>query len=227
MAAHKKQVAVVLCGSGYKDGSEIRESVGTLWALSACGAQASCFALDEPQFDVVNCLTGEPLPGEKRNQQIEAARIARGSVQVLSKLDSQNFDAVIFPGGFGAAKNLCTFAQEGAKGHVHPEVQRVLDGFRQAKKPIGAICIAPAILALAFPHKNLELTLGEEGEATQEIVSLGHRHIVKKAHEFHWDSQHQVASTPAYMYEDAPLHEIFEGILGLTKTILANTASSK
>src|SRR5262245_23871606 len=101
-----KKVAVILCGSGFKDGSEIRESVGALWALSAQGAQVDIFAPNAPQYDVVNCLTNEVAPGEKRNMLIEAARIARGKVHPLEELKSSNFDALILPGGFGVAKNL-------------------------------------------------------------------------------------------------------------------------
>lgn len=215
-----KKVAVVLCGSGFKDGSEIRESVGVLWALSAQNADVKMFALDEPQFEVVNCLTGESVPSEKRNQLVESARIARGKVAPLTQLEVKNFDVVIFPGGFGAAKNLCSFAREGSKGKVHPEVVRVIKGFHDAAKPIGAVCIAPAIVAMALPNAGIELTLGAAGEASQEVEKLGHKHVVKKANDFHYDSKHKVATSPAYMYDDAKLHDIFAGIQGLVKAIV-------
>lgn len=215
-----KRVAVILCGSGYKDGSEIRESVGVLWALSVAGAEAKMFALDEAQSDVVNCLTGEAVPGEKRNQLVEAARIARGAVAPLEKLNPAEFDALIVPGGFGAAKNLCSFAKEGSGGKVHPSVQQKLEQFFSAGKPIGAVCIAPAILALAFRGKGFELTVGAACEASAEIEKLGHRHVAKKASEFHHDAKNRIYTTPAYMYDAAPLSEIFEGIRGMVAALV-------
>src|SRR5271154_5663528 len=133
----KKKVAVVLCGSGYLDGSEIRESVGVLWALSKNHAEVQCFAPDADQSDVMNCLTAQPASGERRNQLVEAARIARGKVRPLSHLNAGEFNALIMPGGFGAAKNLCTFASAGAGGTVLPELKKVLEAMHAAKKPIG------------------------------------------------------------------------------------------
>ncbi|MGZ3696415.1 MAG: isoprenoid biosynthesis glyoxalase ElbB [Bdellovibrionota bacterium] len=210
-----KKAAVVLCGSGYKDGSEIRESVGVLWALAAENMKVQIFAPDLDQFDVVNCATGAAQAGEKRNQLVEAARIARGEIQPLGKLRAQDFDMLVIPGGFGAAKNLCTFAIEGGKGKVLPEMKAVLEGFQSAGKPIGAVCIAPAILALAFPGKKFELTVGAKSEASAEIEKLGHVHVEKAAHEWHIDRKNRVGTTPAYMYDDAPLDKIFSGIKGL------------
>ncbi len=214
-----KKVAVLLCGSGFKDGSEIREAVGVLWALSAERAETQIFALDEPQSDVVNCLTGEVAKTESRNQLVESARIARGSVAPLADLNPADFDAFLLPGGFGAAKNLCSFAREGSKGRVHPEVKKTLEAFFSQGKPIGAVCIAPAVLALAFPQKGLELTLGAPGEAAGEIEKLGHRHIPKKASECLVDAKHKIVSSPAYMYESAPLHEVFTGIQALVREV--------
>lgn len=214
-----KKAAVVLCGSGFKDGSEIRESVGVLWALAEEKARVEIFAPDEDQYHVVDCLSGEVAKGEKRNQLVEAARIARGNVRPLAELAADEFDFVVIPGGYGAAKNLCSFALEGSKGKVNPEMKRVLKEFRAAGKPIGALCIAPAILALAFPGEKLELTLGAKSETSAEMEKLGHTHVVKKPQEWHIDRQHKIGSTPAYMYDAAPLDQIFAGIRGLVKEL--------
>lgn len=214
-----KKAAVILCGSGFKDGSEIREAVGVLWALSREGIEAHCFAPDEAQADVVNCLTGQPAAGESRNQLVEAARIARGKVKPITSLSAQGFDMLVLPGGYGAAKNLCTFATQGSGGKVHAGAQKALEAFRAEGKPIGAVCIAPAILALAFKGEGLELTVGAKGEAAGEIEKLGHRHVEKKASEWHSDRKRKIVTTPAYMYDSAPLHEIFEGIHGLVREL--------
>jgi enhancing lycopene biosynthesis protein 2 len=209
-----KKAAVILCGSGFKDGSEIREAVGVLWALSEQSVEAQCFALDAPQADVVDCLTGA-VSGELRNQLVESARIARGAVRPLAEAKAEDFHMLLIPGGFGAAKNLCNFASAGAAGKVNPALEKLIHGFHQSGKPIGAVCIAPAILALAFAGKGIELTLGEEGEAAVEIRKLGQKHIVKKPSEWHLDKPNKIATTPAYMYDSAPLHEIFRGIRGM------------
>lgn len=220
----KKRVAVVLCGSGYLDGSEIREAVGTLWALSKAHAEVHCFAPDAPQSDVMNCLTSKPQSGETRNQLVEAARIARGKIVPLSQLNPAEFHAIILPGGFGAAKNLCTFASAGSKGTVLPELSKALHAMHGAGKPIGAVCIAPAILALTFVNRGFELTVGDGSEASAEIEKLGHRHVAKRADECLVDKAHRVVTTPAYMHDQAPLHEIFHGIEKLVHEVLALTA---
>lgn len=219
-----KKVAVVLCGSGFKDGSEIRESVAALWALDEAGARFQCFAPELPQRDVVNCLTKEVEPDATRNMRVEAARIARGDVKALNELHMQDWDAVVIPGGFGVAKNLCTFAFEGIRGSVLPDMARVLNEARSLGKPMGAICIAPAMLALAFRETPLELTLGGANDAARAIQELGHRHRVCAPSEICVDRTHKVVSTPAYMHDDAPLREIFAGIRKLVKETLALTA---
>ncbi len=171
-----------------------------------------CFAPYAPQADVVNCLTAQLVKGESRNMLVESARIARGDVRPLSEFNAKEFDAIILPGGFGAAKNLCNFAMQGAKATVMPEIAKVLTDMHEAKKPIGAICIAPALVALTFKGKNFELTVGERNEASQEIEKLGHKIFETQPDEIHVDRQNRVVSTAAYMYHEAPLHQIFTGI---------------
>lgn len=217
----RKRVAVVLCGSGYKDGSEIRESVAVLWALSQFPVDVQCFAPDAPQADVVNCLTGKPAAKEKRNMLVESARIARGKVVALEQLRADDYDAIVLPGGFGAAKNLCDFATKGVEAAVRPELQALLSDFHAQAKPIGAICIAPMVVALAFKGQAFELTLGAEGGAAQAAVALGHRHTVLRPDQALVDIDHKIVTSPAYMYDDAPLHEVFEGIRKAVASLVA------
>ena len=217
----KKKIAVILCGSGFKDGSEIHESVFALNAISENGAEYECFAQDAPQADVINCLSGKPM-SESRNQKTEAARIARGAIRSMSDLKAADFDALVLPGGFGAAKNLCTYAFEGASASVKPEIARVLTEFSAQKKPIGAICIAPMVLALHFKGKNLTLTLGDESpELTSQLNILGHRHHPCSVTEICVDEGHRVVSTPAYMHENPKIHEVGIGISKLVKRVIA------
>lgn len=219
-----KKIAVILAGSGHLDGSEIREAVGVLWAISRAGAEAHCFAPEVWQRDVVDHLTGEPIH-EKREVLVESARIARGKVQPLSELDASNFDALVLPGGFGAAKNLSSFASEGAGGTVIRDVAKALHEFHAQGKPIGAACIAPALLALAFRGDGFELTLGAAGGAATEIEKLGHTHVVKQAHETHVYRTGRIVTTPAYMYDDAELADVFEGIKQMVDEVLVLAAN--
>jgi enhancing lycopene biosynthesis protein 2 len=214
-----KKVAVILCGSGFKDGSEIRESVATLYALSKHGFEYKCFAPDENQYHVINCKTGEELKSQFRNQLIESARIARGEVYDIKTLNAEDFDAVILPGGFGAAKNLCTYAVRGIEGSVHSEVTRVLNQFNTALKPIGAICIAPIILAMTFKKKNLKITLGKESDTTDDAKKLGHTLYFIGTDEAYTDKENNIVTTSAYMDDKAPLHKVFEGIEALVVEI--------
>ena len=221
-----KKIAVILCGCGHQDGSEISEVVSTLLAISKLGAQAQCFAPDEEQPTLMNHLTHQNEVGSARNMMIESSRIARGKIKPVTTLKAADFDALIFPGGSGVAKNLCNFASSGSKGIVCGDIQNVIDDFSNSKKPIGAICIAPALLALAFKGEKLELTVGEAGGAAGEIEKLGHRHIVCAPHQVHVDQAHRIVSTPAYMYDDAPLHEIYTGIEMLVSEVILLAGNS-
>ncbi len=214
-----KKIAVILCGSGFKDGSEIRESVGVLWALSRHNLKTECFAPQLPQFDVINCLTNEAM-NEKRNMLVEAARIARGDIRDLQELNPDEFAGIVIPGGFGAAKNLCDFAFKGSQGSTLSLLKEQLEKFYAAGKPIGAVCIAPAIVALSFRDKKFDLSVGPKSEASDEIEKTGHRHVMTTASECCVDTKNKIVTTGAYMHEKAPLCDIFEGIRKLVDEVV-------
>jgi len=210
------QVGVVLAGCGVFDGAEIRESVLTLLALDQAGAQARCFAPDMPQTQVVNHLTGAPVAGESRNVLVEAARIARGAIQPLAQARAADLDALIVPGGFGAAKNLCSFAFDGPACSVQPDLARLLGDLHRAQKPIGLICIAPVIGAQLF---QATVTIGHDPDTAAAIRALGGTHVVKSVTEIQIDAAHRLVTTPAYMY-DARLSDIATGITALVRAVL-------
>lgn len=211
-----KKIAVVLCGSGRFDGSEIHESVLTLLHICRAQAKVRCFAPDAPQWAVCEHFDGEVQAAETRNQLAESARIARGEVEALSQASADDFDALILPGGSGAAQNLCNFAAAGAEGVVIADLQRLIVAFHAAGKPIGAICIAPAIVALALgpqaaggaqaaavdgANENpLQLTLGpaDQGPAL-EAAKTGVRMIPCRVDQIHVDHANRLVSTPAYI----------------------------
>ncbi len=208
-------VAVLLAGCGYLDGAEIRESVLTLLALDQHGAKAQCFALDLDQHHVVNHLTGQPVEGQHRNILEEAARIARGAILPLSEADPTAFDALIMPGGFGVAKNLCGFAFNGIGADVQPEVLRFVMAFFDAKKPVGAICIAPALVALILKKsgRSAALTIGNDKGTTAALKALGANPQDREtAREIVVDEALNLVTTPAYMFDDARLSDVFVGI---------------
>lgn len=214
-----KKVAVILSGCGYLDGSEIRESVLTLLALDAANIEYQIFAPDEPLFHVVNHVKGEVNTAESRNILQEAARIARGEISSLDKLDKSEFDGLLLPGGFGVAKNLSTFAFKGAEARVHSEINSILKAFHQSKKPIGAVCISPALLALTFGDLHPNITLGSDDNIAKEIEKTGSIHHVCQTSDCVVDKQNLFVTTPAYMDDKASLKDIYQGITKLVKEI--------
>ncbi|XP_029968230.1 glutamine amidotransferase-like class 1 domain-containing protein 3A, mitochondrial [Salarias fasciatus] len=219
-----KRVAVVLAGCGVYDGSEIHEASAVLVHLSRGGARVNMFAPNIDQMHVVNHLKGEPSE-EKRNVLVESARLARGNIQDLSKLSVKEHDAVIFPGGFGAAKNLCTWAVQGKDCSVNEEVKAVLQAFHGEGKPIGLCCISPVLAAKVFP--GCEVTVGVENDekcpgtadTAAAINQLGCKHVSKSVGESHVDQKNKLVTTAAFMCE-APIHEIFDGIGSMVQGVL-------
>lgn len=209
-----KKVAVIFSGCGVFDGAEIQESVLTLLAIAKNGAQYQCFAPNMPQMHVVDHLSGEVSEGESRNVLVEAARIARGEIQDLAELKVDQFDALILPGGFGAAKNLCDFAVKGADCEVHPDVLRVCQAFSQAAKPCGYICIAPAMIPLVY-GEGATGTIGNDLDTAAAIESMGGRHVACLVEDFVVDEQRKVVSTPAYMLAG----NILEAEAGISKLV--------
>ena len=192
------RVGVVLSGCGFKDGGEIHESVLTLLALDRAGAEVHCFAPDVDQAKVVNHLTGEPVE-ETRNVLVESARIARGEIKDLSEAKADDLDALVLPGGFGAAMNLSDFAVKGSDGTVNPTLAKLLRDMHAQKKPIGAICIAPATVALALGSEKPTLTIGNDAGTAQAIEACGASHQDCPVDDFVVDRERRIVTTPAYM----------------------------
>lgn len=213
-----KKIAVVLSGCGHRDGSEITESVSLLIALHQAGADVSCFAPDI-EIPVTNHITGQPQD-EKRRLLVEAGRIARGKIQSLDKLNVKDFDALAFPGGYGAAKNLCNWAEKGAKCDVNPDVKRVILDFHNASKPIAALCIAPVLLARVLGDKKITLTIGDDKETIAEIQKTGALHEECPVDDYITDREGKIVTTPAYMYGNAKPNEVFKGIFGLAHELV-------
>jgi len=212
----KKRIAVVLSGSGVFDGSEIHESVFTLWAIAKAGAEYEIFAPDMDQFHVVNHITGDEMD-EKRNVLVESARIARGDIKPLSKFNASDFDALMFPGGFGAAKNLSTFAFDNADCTVHPEVEKAVLDINEAGKPIGALCISPVILARVL--NNVEMTIGSDLGTAEAIKTMGASHVNTTHGQVITDKAQKIATTPCYML-DATITQIAEGAENVVNAVL-------
>ncbi len=211
-----KKIAVVLSGCGFKDGSEITEAISTLITLSELGCAVKIFAPNH-EMPATNHLSGESAGS--RNLLHESARIARGEVEDIKKLNVNQFDAVVFPGGYGAALNLCTWGKEGSKGSVLPEVQKVIEGFHSQNKPIGAICIAPALIAKVLGQHNVTLTIGNDKETAAEIKKTGAIHTDCKVDDFITDRENKVITTPAYMYDAQPF-EVYTGIRKALKELV-------
>ena len=208
-----KKVGVVLSGCGVYDGAEIHESVIALLAIDRAGAQAVCMAPNVDQMHVVNHVTGEEATGEKRNVLVESARIARGEIKDISTVKAEDIDALVFPGGFGAAKNLSSFAVKGENCDVHPEVLRLVKEFAAKQKPQAVLCIAPAMMAKIYEDapKKPVLTIGNDKETSGKIEIMGSRHQDCAANDFVFDAENKIVSTPAYMLGQS-ISEVAEGI---------------
>lgn len=206
------KVGVVLSGCGYLDGAEIYEATLTLLALDRRGIQYQCLAPDVQQMHVVNHVTKQPT-NETRNVLVEAARIARGKIEALSEDWLNRCDAVIFPGGFGAAKNYCDFAVRGTGCDIHPLVSSFMRKAVERRTPVGVICIAPVVLACALRGLDLHprLTVGALGDAAQAVEDFGSRHVVCPVTDCVVDQTLNIVSTPAFMY-DARISEVALGI---------------
>ncbi len=211
-----KKIAIVLSGCGVYDGAEIHESTMAMLAVKRNGADYRLFAPDINQHHVINHLTGE-TSNEQRNVLVESARIARGNIKPLSEFDAQEFDALLFPGGFGVAKNLCDFAFKGADYQAIPEVANVIKSMHASRKPIGAMCISPVLLAKVLD--NVSITLGDRNDAAIAAEKVGATHVECGHGQTCIDKTNKVVSTPCYML-DADITQIFDGADKLVKDML-------
>lgn len=220
MSEGKKQIGVILSGCGFLDGSEIHEAVLVLLAIDEAGATARLFAPDGKLAEVDH-RSGKPT-GKERSVLDEAARIARGQVADLASVQGADVDGWVLPGGYGAAKNLSDFADKGAGATVNKEVGRVLREALAAHIPVGACCIAPAVVAAAAKQVNakLRLTIGNDPETSKQIAAMGHAHIVCPVDDVVVDADRKVVTAPAYMY-DAPIAAVSRGIAKMVRQVVA------
>ncbi|BBH43684.1 isoprenoid biosynthesis glyoxalase ElbB [Pseudomonas sp. KU43P] len=215
-----KKVAVILSGCGVYDGAEIHESVITLLRLDQRGAQVQCFAPNIAQMHVIDHLTGEEMP-ESRNVLTESARIARGEVKDIREAKAEDFDALIVPGGFGAAKNLSSFAVDGHECSVNPDVLALAEAFAEACKPVGLICISPALAAKIY-GPGVVCTIGNDAGTADAMVKMGATHQECDVHDIVEDTQRKLVTTPAYMVAKS-ISEAAGGIYKLVDRVLELT----
>ncbi len=215
-----KKIGVVLSGCGHLDGAEIRESVLTLLAIDRAGAEAICMAPDIDQMHVVDHHSGKEVPGQ-RNVLVESARISRGDIKDIKEIDIADLDGLILPGGYGAAKNLSDFALKGAQCEVQGDTSSLIKAALKAEKPIGVICIAPAVMAKVAQDlgEKIKLTIGNDADTASALQSMGTEHIDAKVDEIVVDKAHKIVSTPAYMFS-ARISEIARGIEKLVQSVV-------
>lgn len=213
----KKKFAVILAGSGVYDGSEIHEATLSMYAIAKNGGEYQLFAPNIDQHHVINHLTGEEMP-EKRNVLVESARIARGNVKNLQEFSANEYDAILIPGGFGVAKNLCSFAFDGPECTVNTDVVTALKAMHAVKKPIGALCIAPTLIAKVLG--TIEVTIGQDSGTAEAITKMGAIHVNTNHGEIIFDKKNMIVTTPCYML-DATIDQIGEGAENVVKTIMA------
>jgi len=211
-----KKFAVILAGCGVFDGAEIHEATLSMYAIMKNGAEYKIFAPDIKQHHVINHITGEEM-NEDRNVLIESARIARGQISPMSAFKPEDFDAILFPGGFGAAKNLSDFAFKGADAHINVQVKKSIQDMHLLHKPIGALCISPALIALSL--KEVEMTIGSDKGTAEALNNLGAQHIETGHGDVIQDKTNNVFTTPCYML-DANILDIAQGAENIVKAML-------
>ncbi len=209
-----KKIAVILSGCGVYDGAEIHESVITLLRLNHHAAEVKCFAPNIDQMHVINHLTGEEVPGETRNVLVEAARIARGDIADLATASAADFDAVIVPGGFGAAKNLSTFAVSGSEMSINQDFERFIRAMHEAGKPVGLLCIAPAMSGKLF-GEGVKCTIGSDEQTAAAIAATGGDHQAREVDDICIDEARKLVTTPAYMLAE----NIGQAAAGINKLV--------
>ena len=214
------KIGVVLSGCGVNDGSEIHEAVITMLELDKAGAEMVLMAPNIDQLHVINHATGEEMD-DSRNVLIESARIARGNIEDIAVVTSDNIDALILPGGFGVAKNLSDYAMSGAECSINPDVYRLISEMLILKKPIGAICIAPAMMAkiLAEQNQSATMTIGKDETTAKDIEAMGSTHKECLVEEIVIDEENNIVTTPAYM-DAKNISEAADGIEKLVKQII-------
>lgn len=215
-----KKVAVILSGCGVYDGAEIHESVITLLRLDQRGAEVQCFAPNVQQLHVVDHYSGDEMD-ETRNVLVEAARIARGKIKDVRELHVDDFDALIMPGGFGVAKNLSDFVLSGANCTVQADVLNATQAFVKAGKPVGLMCIAPALAARIF-GRGVVCTIGNDQETAAALTQMGAIHHECEVSEIVEDHPHKLVTTPAYMIAQS-ISEAASGINKLVDRVLELT----
>lgn len=213
----KKKVGVILSGCGVYDGAEIHESVITLLALDEHDAEAVICAPNVPQMHVIDHLSGEEVEGESRNVLVESARIARGAIRDIAEVKASELDALILPGGFGAAKNLSTFAVKTSDCEVNQEVARLIREVHDQGKPVAAVCIAPAVLAKVLGESSPEVTIGTDAGTAGALEAMGAKHIGCPVTEMVVDQEKKLVTSPAYMLAE----RISEAAQGIEKTVAA------
>ncbi|WP_039970651.1 isoprenoid biosynthesis glyoxalase ElbB [Vibrio halioticoli] len=201
------KVAVILSGSGVFDGSELHETVITMLHLEKLGVKYQTFAPDTQQLHTIDHSTGEASEG--RNVLVESNRVSRGTTQPLTELNHRDFDALIFVGGFGAAKNLSDFAVKGSEYSVIPSIGSVITEFNQNNKWILAMCIAPVLLAKVV--SGSKLTIGSDSGTIEAMATTGVNHVTCSVVESCVDEENKLITTPAYMLA-SNLIELEEGI---------------
>ena len=216
-----KKVGLLLSGCGVNDGAEIHESVIAMLALDRAGVEMELMAPNIDQMHVINHYTGQEMD-EYRNVLVEASRIARGNIKDMAEISGNDIDALIIPGGFGVAKNLCDYAMAGSECSINPDVYRLISELQLLNKPIGAICIAPVMMAKIFGEQgaSANMTIGFDEATSKDIESMGCVHVECKVSDMVVDEDNNLVSTPAYM-EAQSIKEAADGIEKLVKQVLS------
>ena len=118
------------------------------------------------------------------------------------------------PGGFGAAKNLSSFASQGAECLVDNDLRSLALAMHQAGKPLGFMCIAPAMLPKIFDFP-LRVTIGTDIDTGEVLEAMGAEHVPCPVDDIVVDEENKIVTAPAYMLAQ----DIGEAATGIEKLV--------
>ena len=207
-----KNFAIILSGCGGMDGTETHEATCLMLAIKQNGCNYRCFAINENQKYVVH--SGMQQTSEKRNMLAEAGRLDRGITKDFAKLDKNQFDALVFPGGYGTGTSFSDFIEcngtsckKNLNYKVRAEIKNVIQEFHAQGKPVFAGC-----LATILPNGSLKglKIMTDTGRYTEEaIIKNGNKPVVCQAGEICIDEENKIITAPYYLSSKVDIDTIF------------------
>lgn len=142
-----------LGNTGKQTGFWIEEFAAPYYILADAGIEVTLASPNggQPPIDPKSAAPDAQTAATQRFDKDEALKQQLAHTQKLSEIRAEEFDAVFFPGGHGPLWDLT----------VDPDAIRLVEAFWRAKKPVAAVCHAPAVLLNAKEANGEPLVKGK------------------------------------------------------------------